>query len=109
MVLEYGKEHASQSHFRNTRNNGTTVLHLIMRKRTIDQNQERKEYRLLLPPISVVLEGNPPQQLENQTLFANFPKCAGYEIKNIPFLNEHQIEEFISTDLQNYWTLNQIR
>ena len=93
MVLEYGKEHASQSHFRNTRNNGTTVLHLIMRKRTIDQNQERKEYRLLLPPISVVLEGNPPQQLENQTLFANFPKCAGYEIKNIPFLNEHQIEE----------------
>ena len=63
MLLEYRQEMASQGQFRNTKNMDTPCLHLIKEIKKIDQNQECKEYRLLLPPISVVLEGNPPEQL----------------------------------------------
>ena len=87
MTLEYRHEHPNQQ------NDINNVLHLIREIKVVDQNPDRIAYRLLLPPVSVILEGNPPQQLRNQTLFAQFPKGAVSEIINLPFLDDQQIQD----------------
>ena len=93
MTLEYRHEDSSQRVRINQNTFVNHVVHLIKEKRVIDQNQEGEAYIMLLPPVSVVLEGNPPRQIGNQKHFAKFPKCAISQILNLPFLVDPQIEQ----------------